>query len=51
MPRILFVLILALSAQAESLGRQAKLYSPLRDAPPINGDRIYPAEHYFGNAL
>jgi hypothetical protein len=36
---------------AASLGKQAKIYSPLRDAPPWNGNPAYPAESYFGSSI
>jgi hypothetical protein len=54
MLRPVVLLILAFScslAQAGSLDLQAKLYSPLRDAPPWNGNPAYPAESYFGGAI
>lgn len=38
-------------AVAGSLDRQAKIYSPLRNAPPINGNPAYPAESYFGSSI
>lgn len=54
MLRPIALLILALScslAHAGSLDLQSKLYSPLRDAPPWNGNPNYPAESYFGTQL
>jgi len=54
MLRPFFFLMLVLSsavASAGSLALQAKLYSPLRDAPPWNGNPNYPAESYFGTQL
>lgn len=54
MLRPVVLLILAFScsvAQAGSLDLQAKIYSPLRDAPPWNGNPAYPAASYFGSAL
>ncbi|MBL0028322.1 MAG: hypothetical protein IPO95_04285 [Rhodanobacteraceae bacterium] len=54
MLRSVFAVFLALafgSLHAESLGLQAKLYSPLRNAPPWNGNPSYPAESYFGTQL
>lgn len=47
---VLFALC-ALPAGAQSLTRQAKLHSPLRDAPPINGNPNYPAASAFGGAM
>lgn len=52
--RIAVVFLLALCAAplaAQTLTRQAKLYSPLRGAPPINGSPNYPAASYFGSAM
>ena len=54
MLRLFALLILALPltcADAGSLDLQAKIYSPLRDAPPWNGNPAYPAASYFGSAL
>jgi hypothetical protein len=54
MLRPVVLLVLAFScglAQAGSLDLQAKIYSPLRDAPPWNGNPAYPAESHFGGAL
>lgn len=36
---------------AGSLDKQAKIYSPLRGAPPWNGNPAYPAASFFGSAL
>ena len=53
--RLVFVaLALALAcapAAAQSLQRQVKLHSPLRGAPPINGNPAYPAAQGFGGSL
>lgn len=54
MLRPVICLMFALCAglvHAGSLDLQAKLYSPLRDAPPWNGNSAYPAESHFGKAL
>ncbi|HWT15937.1 MAG TPA: hypothetical protein VN581_09150 [Patescibacteria group bacterium] len=48
---LLFVALSCSLADAGSLALQAKLYSPLRDAPPWNGNPNYPAESYFGTQL
>ena len=51
-PVVLLILGLSTSlAHAGSLDLQAKIYSPLRDAPPWNGNPNYPAESGFGGSL
>lgn len=47
----LLLALASLPADAGSLALQSKLYSPLRDAPPYNGNPQYPAEQAFGAGL